>query len=257
MRIIVYGIEELLRRARLIWGNFFTGTAPGTPDSGEVRLYAKTDKRLYTKDDGGTERLLGSTDLAYTAEDVANKATAIALGTSNTLYPSQGAVKSYVDTGLGTKQNSLGFTAEDVANKATAIALGTSNTLYPSQGAVKSYVDTNDKVTNSTTETATKEVDTDDYTVYKKVIIGTFTASANATTNIAHGISTLRTMVAVQCLYRLGASTVTSAGIIQGHREGGGNWSRMQEYDGTNITYYGTYAWGTSAYRITLYYTKT
>lgn len=38
--------------------------------------------------------------LGYTPEDVANKSTSTSLGTSNTLYPSQGAVKSYVDTAL-------------------------------------------------------------------------------------------------------------------------------------------------------------
>lgn len=35
--------------------------------------------------------------LGYTAEDVANKSTNVALGTSDTLYPSQNAVKTYVD----------------------------------------------------------------------------------------------------------------------------------------------------------------
>jgi len=45
--------------------------------------------------------------LGFTPEDVANKSTDTALGTSNTLYPTQGAVKSYVDTGLSGKQNTL------------------------------------------------------------------------------------------------------------------------------------------------------
>jgi len=43
------------------------------------------------------------TALGFTPEDVANKSTNTSLGTSNSLYPSQNAVKSYVDTGLGTK----------------------------------------------------------------------------------------------------------------------------------------------------------
>jgi hypothetical protein len=80
--------------------------------------------------------------LGFSAENVANKSTNVALGGSAVLYPSQGAVKSYVDTALAGKQNSLGFVPEDVANKSTETALGTSSTLYPSQGAVKSYVDT-------------------------------------------------------------------------------------------------------------------
>ena len=66
-------------------------------------------------------------------EVLTNKSTSTTLGTSNTLYPSQNAVKSYVDTGLALKEN--------VGNKSTSTSLGTSNTLYPSQNAVKGYVD--------------------------------------------------------------------------------------------------------------------
>jgi hypothetical protein len=40
-------------------------------------------------------------------EDLSNKSTSTSLGTSNTLYPSQGAVKSYVDTGLATKEPAI------------------------------------------------------------------------------------------------------------------------------------------------------
>ena len=43
--------------------------------------------------------------LGFTPENVVNKSTDTALGTSDTLYPSQKAVKSYVDTGLSTKIN--------------------------------------------------------------------------------------------------------------------------------------------------------
>ena len=67
-------------------------------------------------------------------EVLTNKSTSTSLGTSNTLYPSQNAVKSYVDTGLALKEN--------LSNKSTATSLGTSNTVYPSQNAVKVYVDT-------------------------------------------------------------------------------------------------------------------
>ena len=66
-------------------------------------------------------------------EVLTNKSTSTSLGTSNTLYPSQGAVKSYVDSGLALKEN--------LSNKSTSTSLGTSNTLYPSQNAVKTYVD--------------------------------------------------------------------------------------------------------------------
>ncbi len=111
-------------------------------------------------------------------EDVSNKSNA-ALGTSTTLYPTQNAVKTYVDAqvssativdadattrgkiqlagdlagtassptvpGLALKANTSDITTslalkEDVSNKSNA-ALGTSTTLYPTQSAVKTYVD--------------------------------------------------------------------------------------------------------------------
>jgi hypothetical protein len=80
--------------------------------------------------------------LGFTPENVANKDDTVTLGTSAARYPTQGAVKSYVDTGLATKQNSLGFAPEDVANKDASVTLGASAARYPTQGAVKSYVDT-------------------------------------------------------------------------------------------------------------------
>lgn len=42
----------------------------------------------------------GATWSGYTSENVANKSTSTSLGTSDTLYPSQKAVKSYVDTAI-------------------------------------------------------------------------------------------------------------------------------------------------------------
>ena len=61
---------------------------------------------------------------------------------SDTKYPSQQAVKTYVDTGLATKQNSLGFTAENVTNKDIDGTLAAnSDTKYASQKAAKTYTD--------------------------------------------------------------------------------------------------------------------
>jgi hypothetical protein len=85
---------------------------------------------------------LKQNSLGFTPENVANKNTSTSLGTSDSLYPTQNAVKTYVDTGLSAKQNSLGFTPENVANKSTTTSLGTSDSLYPTQNAVKTYVDT-------------------------------------------------------------------------------------------------------------------
>lgn len=51
--------------------------------------------------------------------------------------------KTYVDSGLATKQNSLGYTAENAANKdIDGTFAANSDTKYPSQKATKTYVDT-------------------------------------------------------------------------------------------------------------------
>lgn len=87
--------------------------------------------------------------LGFIPEDVANKDTNVLLGGSNTSYPSQLAVKTYVDTGLATKENSLGFTPANKAgdtitgdfamsgNKITGLADPTT----ASGAATKNYVD--------------------------------------------------------------------------------------------------------------------
>lgn len=45
--------------------------------------------------------------LGFTPENVANKSTTTTLGTSDTLYPTQNAVKTYADTGLALKRNNV------------------------------------------------------------------------------------------------------------------------------------------------------
>ncbi len=107
---------------------------------------------VITNSDTGTaavaaHNLAYSHGLIATAEQTANKDTATSLGTSDTKYPSQNAVKSYVDTGLGTKENTLTKgNLTGVANR-TAVSGGTgavigsgasvdvNTTLLPSPGA--------------------------------------------------------------------------------------------------------------------------
>ena len=98
-------------------------------------------------------------------ENTANKSTATTLGTSNVLFPTQNAVKTYVDgsiasvntanTALQTTVTALQNTVttnatnttaslalkENTANKSTTTTLGTSDVLFPTQNAVKTYVD--------------------------------------------------------------------------------------------------------------------
>jgi hypothetical protein len=42
------------------YGDFLEGSAPATPAAGRVRLYSKTDKKFYLKDDTGNESPIGS-----------------------------------------------------------------------------------------------------------------------------------------------------------------------------------------------------
>ena len=65
--------------------------------------------------------------------DGADLSTTTALGTSDTLVPSQNAVKTYVD-GANVDQ-------VDGCDVSTNTSLGTSNSLIPTQNAVKTYVD--------------------------------------------------------------------------------------------------------------------
>lgn len=91
---------------------------------------------------GDWNKIVFPAPLGYTPENVANKSTDVTLSAnSDTLYPSQRAIKTYADT----KQPLLGFAPENVTNKSTDITLGgatPSNIKYPSQKAVKDYVDT-------------------------------------------------------------------------------------------------------------------
>jgi hypothetical protein len=113
-------------------------------------------------------------------EDASNKSIVTTLGTSDVLYPTQKAVKTYVDAqvatatiadadantkgkiklagdlagtaamptvpGLALKANATDVSAaltlkEDATNKSIVTTLGTSDVLYPTQNAVKTYVD--------------------------------------------------------------------------------------------------------------------
>jgi len=124
------------------------------------------DNTKYPTTQAVATGLSGKQDsLGFTPENVSNKSATTTLGTSDTLYPTQNAVKTYVDTGLSGKQNNLGFTPENVANKSTNTALGASDALYPSQNAVKVYADTKISKDTGTTYTtnAVKTLTTAEY----------------------------------------------------------------------------------------------
>jgi hypothetical protein len=99
------------------------------------------------------------TALGFTPENVANKNTSTSLGTSDSLYPTQNAVKTYVDTGLSAKQNSLGFTPENADNKENII-LDTSKDKYPTNRLVKEAVDAKQNSLGFTPENVTNKATT-------------------------------------------------------------------------------------------------
>jgi hypothetical protein len=63
--------------------------------------------------------------LGFTAENVANKSTDTALGSSSTLYPSQGAVKSYVDTQVNPVASNIQALGSISGTVTINLALGT------------------------------------------------------------------------------------------------------------------------------------
>lgn len=127
----------------IVWWNFSDYPSPADdPDVEIVRVTARTSDTLtITRGQEGTaasnKNISGKTYrimLAPTAkmitdietaldskELLSNKDTDITLSTnSDTKYASQKAVKAYIDTGLGGKQDTLGYTAENVANRGMA-----------------------------------------------------------------------------------------------------------------------------------------
>jgi hypothetical protein len=94
-------------------------------------------------------------------ENTANKSTITTLGVSDVLFPTQNAVKTYVDAAAAKTNlafNNVDNTSdvnkpistlvqaaldvkENTSNKSVSITLGTSDILFPTQNAVKTYVD--------------------------------------------------------------------------------------------------------------------
>jgi hypothetical protein len=103
------------------------------------------------------------TVLGYTPEDVANKDITGTLGTSDTKYPSQKAVKTYVDTGLATKEPTLtkGNLTESTSSVLTisggssaVIGSGTSIQVKQASGTQAGYLSSTDWTTFNNKEPA-------------------------------------------------------------------------------------------------------
>jgi hypothetical protein len=74
--------------------------------------------------------------LGFTPENVANKDTSTSLGTSNTLYPTQNAVKSYIDTGLSGKENTITTLPISKGGTNSGTALANNRVMRSSGGAI-------------------------------------------------------------------------------------------------------------------------
>lgn len=107
---------------------------PSSPLTGQVWLFSDASSTGVCGSGGSAKALCRWTGSTWEplgligAESVSNKSTSTALGTSNTLYPSQNAVKTYVDTGLSGKASS---TAATTVNGATC-TLGSTCTVADS-----------------------------------------------------------------------------------------------------------------------------
>ena len=167
------------------------------PTQNAVKTYVDTQIATESVADATTTTkgvLMLSGDLSGTAdsptvpdlilkENASLKSSNVDLGSSDVLYPTQNAVKTYVDSQISSLSSAsdasstvkgilkltgdLGGTAdlptvpglankEDAANKSTTTSLGTSDDLFPTQNAVKTYVDT--QITSSLSLDATSTV---------------------------------------------------------------------------------------------------
>ena len=79
------------------------------------RFYWATNTNKLYFDNGSAWVDITALFLAYTPENVANKSTDVALGTSDTKYPSQKAVKTYVDNQVGGSYKVINITRDITA----------------------------------------------------------------------------------------------------------------------------------------------
>lgn len=110
-----------------LWYISVTGTLGGETASVGASVRALSDAPGQTSANWD----ILNVGLGFTPENVANKSTDVALGTSDTLYPTQNAVKTYVDAnsgGVSYTEESLNSNSQSIAgNPATATGKITEN----------------------------------------------------------------------------------------------------------------------------------
>jgi len=121
---------------------------------------------------------ISNVGIGFVPENVANKSTDVNLGTSDVYYPSQNAVKSYVDAQVLAV---FPYTPENIANKNDDITANPSSTvLYPSNKAVADYVNLG---INLQTATDNGNITTNDIHVYNVIDSSNATDSSAAYLN--------------------------------------------------------------------------
>jgi len=143
-----------------MWVISVVGTLGGTAVQVGDSIIANTDTPGQTA--GNWDMLNGN--ISYVPEDVANKDTTTTLGTSDTKYPSQNAVKVYADTKLAKSTNITAINDTGIADgeimvanltnkdirtsdKTIVTSLGADDTTVPTSKAVKDVTDA--KIPNS------------------------------------------------------------------------------------------------------------
>jgi hypothetical protein len=94
-------------------------TAPGTPSTGQVVLYPKSDGLLYSKDDAGAETAVTGLAAASQAEQEAGSSTLVAT-TPGRQHFHQSAAKAWVNfTGSGTVTINSDYNVTSITDNAT------------------------------------------------------------------------------------------------------------------------------------------
>lgn len=164
-----------------IWYISVNGTMNGNSVFVGYSVRALVDNAGATTDANWS---ISNVGIGFVPENVANKSTDVNLGTSDVYYPSQNAVKSYVDAEIAA---AVPFTPENVANKSQDIITNPSNTvLYPSNKAVADYVNYG---VNLQTVTDSGNQTTNDIHIFNKIDSSNATDSATAYLNNVIGDS--------------------------------------------------------------------
>jgi hypothetical protein len=115
-------VEQIFYAPNIVTGAINSITYAGT--NGTTITFPTTSKTIMAND---------FSNATYTPENSSNKDTTTTLGTSDTKYPSQNAVKTYVDTGLSTRPNlvaSVDLTAQSASIASTTFYTAPADGFY-------------------------------------------------------------------------------------------------------------------------------